>query len=172
MTSWYNADGLLVTGGRDRVRETGQAHEPKSFGVEHSIIINFDLEGAARTEYTTDRNNDGTKDGFNTGDAFIPDQAHIVSATAYMSDEAAAGGTALIVGTYQENGTAIDADGLITAINGADANLGANVDLTGTGALVGTAVTQKSYVGWSTTGTHTAGKGMIVIKYVKLQEAV
>ena len=172
MSTWYTPDGVHIATGRDRARDSGRAVETKTFGVEHQIVINFDLEGAARTEFTTDRDNDGTKDGFNDADQFIPDQAHIVSATAYMSDEAAAGGTALIVGTYQQDGTAIDADGLITAANGADANLGANVDLAGTGALVGTAVTQKSYVGWSTTGTHTAGKGMVIVKYVLLQESV
>jgi hypothetical protein len=82
-----------------------------------------------------------------------------------MTDEAAAGGTSIAVGLFTEAGAEIDLDGLLTATNGATANLGANVDLAGTGALLGTAVTQKGYIGITTVGTYTAGKGRVLIRY-------
>lgn len=167
MTSWFNEDSLVVKGGRDRSRQTYKPQPNKSFGTEHEIVYKFDLTKltAAQADFTTDRDNDGTVDGFNIGDTYIPDQAHIISANVYMTDTAAAGGTSVQFGTYQVNGTAIDADGLVTASNGATANLGANVDLTGTGALVGTAVTQKSYIAALTAGTFTGGVGALVIRY-------
>lgn len=164
--TWYNADGLLVEYGRSRKREKNQ---PKAVNTDGHIVevkFPFDLSvHTTGTTYTTDRNNDGTKDGFNGGDTFIPDQAHILSAEVFMFDTAGASGTAITVGTFQEDGTAIDADGLVTAANGAVANLTANARVAGSGALINTGVTQKSYLGLVASGTFTAGKGYVLIKY-------
>lgn len=167
MSTWYNADGLHIATGQDRGRDVNRPNAVKTFGDEHIVKFDFDLSllAAGVTTFTTDRDNDGTKDGFNKGDAYIPDQAHIISAVVYMTDTGGAGGTSIAVGTYQEDGTAIDADGLVTATNGAVANIGANVDQAGSGAQIGTAVTQNAYVGLTTAGTFTAGKGTVEIRY-------
>lgn len=165
--SWFNADGLNVEYGRKLARKRNEAHATKNFGDLQELVwdIDFAKLPAGGTLFTTDRNNDGTNDGFNTGDTFIPDQAHIRSVTLYMTDEAAAGGTSITVGTYQVNGTAIDADGLLKPATGITASMGANADLAGDGDQIGTALTQKGYLGLTTVGTFTAGKGRLVITY-------
>lgn len=166
MGTWYNADGLEIKYGRSNEREKNQVKSVKSFGHTQELVINFDLDGVSgETLFDTDRDNDGTLDGFNTGSVAIPDQAYIESAEVYLSDEAGAGGTSIAVGTYQEDGTAIDDDGLVTAVNGAVANLTANTKVTGSGALIGSGVTQRSFVAVKAVGTFTAGKGSVIIKY-------
>ena len=166
MSSWYNADGLNIEFGRTNTRKSNRPQYVKSFGATHEIHIPFDLsELAAGTAFPVDRDNDGTTDGFHTGSVAIPDQAYIESAEIYMTDTAAAGGTSLAVGLYQEDGTAIDADGLVTAANGATANLTANAKVTGSGADVGTGVTERNFIALVVAGTFTAGIGTVVIKY-------
>lgn len=166
MATWYNPDGLLVEDGRDRRRKFNQAKQVVTAGHIQEIKIPFDLAILGTgTTYTTDRNNDGTKDGFNTGDCFIPDQAHVLSAEVFMFDTAAAGGTAITVGTFTETGTAIDADGFVTAAVATNAAMAANARLAGNGAQINTALTQPGYVGIVATGTFTAGKGYVLIRY-------
>jgi hypothetical protein len=167
MGRWYNADGLEVRYGRDNAREFNQPKVLKTFGNQGVITLPFDLTklAAGATSFDTDRDNDGTLDGFNDGSIFIPDQAHIESAVIYMTDTAAAGGTSVSAGLYQQNGTAIDADGLVTAANGATANLSANAKVTGSGADVATSVTEKAYPAITVAGTFTAGVGVLEIKY-------
>lgn len=166
MSSWYNADGLNVEFGRTNTRKANRPQSVKSYGSTQELQLHFNLADlAAGTAFPVDRNNDGTNDGFHTGSIAIPDQAYIESAVIYMTDTAAAGGTSLAVGLFQENGTPIDADGLITAANGAVANLTANAKVTGTGADVGTGVTEKNFIALVVAGTFTAGVGTVVIKY-------
>lgn len=166
MTTWFNADSLLVETGRSRKRQKNQPKAVKTLGHIVEVKFPFDLSvHTTGTTFTTDRNNDGTLDGFNAGDTFIPDQAHILSAEVFMLDTAAASGTSITVGTFQENGTAIDADGLVTAANAATASLTANARVAGSGALLNTGVTQKSYIGLVAAGTFTAGRGYVLIKY-------
>ena len=163
---WYNADGLLVETSRSRKREFNQPKQVVTAGHVQEIKFPFDLALLGTgTTFSTDRNNDGTKDGFNTGDVFIPDQAHVLSAEVFMFDTAAAGGTAITVGTFQENGTAIDADGFVTAAVATNAAMAANARLAGNGSQINTAMTQSAYVGLVATGTFTAGKGYVLIRY-------
>lgn len=169
---WFNADGLKVDFGRENKVRTFRPYAVNTMGTKTEVIFKFDLSDqdtfAAGTTFTTDRDNDGTKDGFNTGDFYIPDQHFIESADIYMTDTAGAGGTSISVGTYQVDGTAIDADGLITTINGATANLSANNKQAGSGAQVGGAVTQDAYVAMTVAGTYTAGKGEVHITLSKI----
>ena len=165
--SWNNPDGLYIEYGRDNARKTNEARYVKGYGATQEIHVKFDLTKipAGTTDFTSDLDNDGTVDGFNDGDVFIPDQAHIESAEIYMTDEAAAGGTSVAAGLYQKDGSVIDADGLVTVTNGATANLSANAKQAGSGADVATSVTEKNYIALSTVGTFTAGKGTLVVKY-------
>lgn len=164
---WFNADGLRIQFGRDKGIKDAQVTAVKTFGSETEVRIDFDLTDWDTTEvtFTTDRNNDGALDGFRLGDTLIPAGAVVKEAVVQMS-VAGAGGTSITVGTYALNGTAIDADGLITAANGATANLTVG-DQVGSGALVGTAVGADSYIGMLVTGTFTAGKGFITVKYTR-----
>lgn len=165
MSTWYNADGLDVKWGRALSRDKNKAQVVNTLGHVVEVKIPFDLTGPARTSFTTDRNNDGTLEGFNLGDTFIPDQAHILSCEIFMTDTAAAGGTAVTIGTFQVDGTAIDADGLMTAAVATNAAMAANVRLAGNGALINTGVTQRSFLGLVTTGTFTAGRGYALVRY-------
>ena len=92
--AWFNADGLNIKHGRENVRDNGIVASIKTFGSEGELQIKFDLATmTAGTQFTTDRDNDDTLDGFNIGDVHLPDGAVIESAAIYMTDEAAAGGT-------------------------------------------------------------------------------
>lgn len=175
--TWYNADGLVI-----RYPEFYSKTDPHvrnrlrkvvTEGVEQQLILEFDLSLLADTEttFTTDRDNDGALDGFTMGDPFIPAGSVILSADVFMTGTAAAGGTSIAVGTYQEDGTAIDVDGLVTTTNGATANLTARDRAIGTGAQISDAtgeagVAENAWVGLVVAGTFTAGKGAVVVKYV------
>lgn len=152
MSTVVNSDGLLIRFGRDQGVRGTKAGVTTSTTKYNELILEVDLEGAARTIYTTDRNNDGTADGFSGMDAYLPANCIIMDQQAIVT-ETPAGGTNFTVGTYQENGTVDDADGIRTT--------------TGTdGAQVGTQLTAKRFVGVVTTGTYTAGKYKIIIQYL------
>ena len=152
MSTQVNSDGLLIRFGRDQGVRGNKAAVTTSTTKLNELILDVDLEGAARTLYTTDRNNDGTVDGFSGMDAYLPAGAFIKSQQVIVT-EALAGGTNYAVGTYVEAGTADDADG-IRKTDGTD------------GDQIGTVLTAKKFVGVVTTGTYTAGKVKIIIQYM------
>jgi hypothetical protein len=152
MATTINSDGLLVRFGRDQGVRGAKAGVTTSTTKRNELVLFVDLEGVARTIYSTDRNNDGTVDGFSGLDTPIPAGAVILSQKA-IQIEAPAGGTSFIVGTYQLNGTADDDDG-IRVIAGTD------------GAQVGTQLAAARYVGVKTAGTYTAGQYKIIIEYM------
>ena len=94
--------------GRDQGVRGAKAGVTTSTTKKNELVLTVDLEGAARTIYSTDRNNDGTADGFSGLDTPIPAGARILSQNV-IELEAPAGGTSWSVGTYQENGTVDDA---------------------------------------------------------------
>ena len=175
MGTWNNADGLYIEYGRANKGKPWRPYSVKSFGAQKEVVFEFDLANEvfdAGVTYTADLNNDGTLDGFTLGDFAIPDQAIIDSCDVYMSDEAGAGGTSVAVGTFTLDGTAIDADGLLTATEGAVAALTANTKVAGSsGAQLGAGVTQAAYVAMTVAGTFTAGKGRVVIRYTDVRAA-
>jgi len=176
LKEWYNADGLKVRfaghQGQKRVHKN-RFVEVRTDGHirEAHCLYDLSLIPTTTTGYTTDRNNDGTVDGFNTGDFFIPANSIVLSAQVFTND-AAAGGTEIEVGGYQENGTVIDRDGLITAANAATASLAASQLVIGTGADLADANAENGvgannyYPAIYANGTFTAGTGKIVIRYV------
>jgi hypothetical protein len=134
-------------------------------------VMDIDLEtvGASATYFPNDLNNDGTRDGFTTGEAYLPAGSQIIRAFAICT-EVAAGGTDFTVGTYSVTGTAIDADGIVAATEGVIANLGTlGEKITAAGALVSASsgtvgITADSYVAVTTNGTFTAGKVRLYIE--------
>lgn len=152
MATQVNNDGLVVRFGRDQGNRGSRAAVTTDTTKTNELILTVDLEGPARTVFTADRTNTGANTGFSGLDTPIPAGAKILSQDVLVI-EAPAGGTNYTVGTFQENGTAIDADG-IRVIAGTD------------GAQIGTALTQNGYVSVVTTGTYTAGIVKIVIKYL------
>lgn len=176
LKQWYNADGVLVKfAGNQGMKIYRKNHpvEVVQYGNIAEMHIPYDLSLIPTTTvgYTTDRNNDGTVDGFNQGDICIPAGALVLSADLYALTSAV-GGTNIEVGGYQENGTVIDRDGLITATEGVTANMAASNRVIGVGADLADANNENGvgannyYVGIYANGTFTAGTGKIVIRYV------
>ncbi len=152
MATEVNSDGLMVRFGRDQGVRGARAGVTTSTTKLNELILEVDLEGVARTIYTADLNNDGTADGFSGLDGYLPANSVILDQNVIVL-ETLAGGTNYAVGTYQEDGTVDDADGIRTTA-GAD------------GVQVGTQLTAKRFVGVVTTGTYTAGRVKIIVQYL------
>lgn len=173
-----NEDGLQIKYGNYWTDTRNFANVPRAIagkgGTVKEIVLDYDLAvlGAAGVSYTSDLNNDGTRDGFSTGDCGLPAFASVLRATLLVT-EAAAGGTSVKLGTFLLNGTAVADNSIITATEGVLANLdlkGARVY--GNGALVATTAETASvgvndvYLALTVAGTFTAGKGRILIEYI------
>lgn len=170
-----NADGLTIQFSGDFQRynspHVNRLRAVNTDGPMKWYEMDIDLAkvGASTTYYPFDLNGDGTRDGFNTGEAYLPAGSQIMRAFVICT-EVAAGGTDFTVGTYGVTGTAIDADGIVAAAEGAIANLGTvGEKITAAGALVSASsgtvgITASSYVAVTTNGTFTAGKGRLYIE--------
>jgi hypothetical protein len=177
MSQWQNADGLTVKYAgyfRDPANAVNKVHDLVVAGAIKQMEIDFDLTRIPTTtvSYTTDLNNDGTKDGFNIGDAYLPANSSVLRVTV-VATTAAAGGTSFTVGTYTIAGAAIVATGLVTATEGVLANINTiGKRVYGNGALVASTAgtggvgTADAFIGISTTGTFTEGKGRMIIEYI------
>lgn len=153
MATWQNSDGLLVRYGTDQGARGNKAGVTSTMGKQKELVLTVSLPGlgANGTSYTADLDNDGTNDGFSGLDSFLPANAKIIACTVFAST-AAAGGTNYQIGTYQVAGTVDDADGLMTTLGAA-------------GAQVGTKLTADRYVGVLVSGTYTAGVLEIRVVY-------
>lgn len=173
--AWQNPDGLYVKFGGDyRTKFANRLREVVDHGATKQVVIDFDLTKipTGTTSFSSDLTNDGTVDGFTNADCHLPANCSVTSAYVVMT-EAATGGTSITIGTYQLDGTTISATSLMTATEGVIANMNAIGKRTyGAGALVsvsaGTAGVgvHDAYVGITTSGTYTAGKGRLVIVIV------
>lgn len=174
--TWLNADGVRVDfGGRyaDDAFYLNRLRALNSMGPLKYLEMDVDLTKVANaaTGYPEDLDNDGTNDGFTDHDAYIPANAQITRCM-FISTEAAAGGTSVNIGTYQKDGTVIDADGLFAALLTAEAGLGeisygdgADVEASGIG-VTRASPTLDAYVAIAPTGTFTAGKGRLIVEYL------
>lgn len=115
-------------------------------GITAKIRVSLKAEDGTPDKNVTDT-------AFGKGIAFIPQGAYIVSVKTFNAS-AVAGAK---VGTYKQDGTVIDDDGLV-AVAGITAGV-AN----GAGALVGTLVNQDSYI--KASGTLTGLNGFMVVEY-------
>jgi hypothetical protein len=149
--SWVNDDGLLIRYGTSQGNRGARPGSTQSNSKEQELVLDVELTGAARTIYGADLDNDGTDDGFTNLDGGLPDNAFITGQRV-ITLVTPAGGTNFAVGTYQADGTEIDADGIRTTA-GAD------------GVLVGTQITDPAKVAVVTTGTYTAGRVKVIINY-------
>ena len=163
MATYKNNDGLEVRFGSDIGKRGFKSGVTTGAGKRRELVLDLDLTklGVAGTGFTADLNNDGTLDGFNPSNTAIPtgyvlDQVRIIEIVA-----AAGGGTGagVTVGTFQENGTVVDADGILT-------------NLTGTaGAQIGTKVASATgpwYVAPVKAGdaVYTAGRYKVILEYM------
>lgn len=173
---WQNADGLQVKFPNyygDGSNFVNRARAVSTMGNVKELEIDFDLSKipSGTTSFHADLNNDGTLDGWSDEDPFIPANAAIVSVHVVMT-VAAAGGTSFTVGTYQQAGTTISANSLVTATEGVLANINAAGNrVNGAGALTTANAagvgSKNAYVGITTTGTFSAGKGKLIVRYIE-----
>lgn len=99
----------------------------------------------------------------------IPSNSQIVDARLGIITPFA-GGTSIAVGTYTRAGVEIDLDGLVTAAQGALANLTpAGKWIVGTGAQVGAGIgSNDGNLVVTAVGTFTAGKAKLLVRYLPL----
>lgn len=177
---WQNADGLPVKFPQAYTDLAQRINKPVALAADQvavrEIVIPFDLSklAATNTSYTTDLTNSGATTGFAEHDAHIPANSTVLSAEMYFTT-AGAGGTSLTVGSYKVDGTAITANGFITATEAVVANMAKGNGIVGAGAHVTVTAGVRATIGnsnvWpaiTVTGTFTAGAGYIVIRYVDL----
>lgn len=165
MGQWQNSDGLTVKFGTEKPLNKQYGGSVTSYGSRKVLTYRFDYTNLP--SFTTDLNNDGTNNGFSLQDVGVPAGASIESVklkigTAWTS------GTSLAVGSYQLDGTVIDADGYITATQGATANLTTGALITGTGADIGEHphATEAAYTVVAAVGTFTTGDAVLVVDYI------
>lgn len=100
---------------------------------------------------------------------------HVIPAGSFIEsvrlnvEVAFVGGTSIAVDTRAvADGSVATANGFVTATQGATANLTLGAWIVGTGALIGATVgTSDVKVGVTVVGTYTAGRGGVVIRYIK-----
>jgi hypothetical protein len=174
--AWQNKDGLQVKFGSDwRRPPVNVVRSVNSTGPIKELVLDVDLTRIAdgTVTYTSDLNNDGTLDGFNTGDVYLPANANVLSCDMIVK-VAAAGGTSIKIGTFGLTGTAIDDDFFVTTTEGAKAKIdtvgartaGAGVGVTQPGDETAGVGTADAYIGITGAGTWTAGKLLVIIRYV------
>lgn len=147
---WVNADGLTIGQGPANTKNVEAATiETKGNVRSIEMEVYFDEDGSTASMKK----------------AVLPAGARVLSAAMVVST-AFTGGTAITVGTITADGLTADADALVTATEGAVANLTANAVVTGAGVLAGKVVTSDVQVTYTRTGTFTAGRGSVVIEYV------
>lgn len=177
--TWTNADGLHVIFASAAASGDWYINKLRAVdtdGLVKEVVYDYDLTKipTGKTAYTYDNNNDGTNDCFGLGDVFLPANASVLDVVV-LPTVTAVGGTSFTLGTYQLNGTAISANSLVTATEAVTANLGIGTLTRGAGALNAYTVAETGtagvgsvdgYVAMTVTGTFTAGKGRILIRYI------
>ncbi len=155
--SYVNADGLeILTAGEQgtaAARGTSLSSQKKALVM---TITGTDLGTSADTPQDHD--------------AFIPAGSYITSASLIVTTAFASGGSAtLTIGTYQQDGTTVDADGIDATV--AVADIGANKAVACNGAAVGGTATVGAndvYIeAIYGTAAFTAGVAKLVIEYIE-----
>lgn len=154
MATWTNPDGLEVRFGSDIGKRGMKAGVTTGAGKRRELVLTIDLAelGAGGTGFTADLDNDGTLDGFNPSNTALPANVKLLSVNE-ITLETPAGGTSYAIGTYQEDGTVVDADGIRT-------------DAGAAGAQIGTVLTASRFVAAKATGTYTAGIVKVIVEYM------
>ena len=178
--NWYNKDGLPVYFPghyADAAQRTNKPTAVTTYGVTRQIVMPFDLSkmAATTTSYTTDLANGGVTTGFTEHDPHMP-AGSVVTAVRVVVTTAAAGGTSITIGGYEQNGTILSANAYMTTSVGTTANLAVGNLLTGDGTyntvssnVVQTlSTTHNIWPAIVTAGTFTAGAGFIIIDYVDI----
>lgn len=141
--TWENEDGLEVPFG-PQVSDNVDAAENHVKGKvkQMQMYVNYDELPEVGTAHTAK-------------DYFLPNGAYIVNAT-FIADTDF--DNAVNIGTSQEDGTAIDEDGLLAAIT---------TTAEGSGSQIGTVVSENAYLTVTADDTApTEGEGTLIVEYI------
>jgi hypothetical protein len=168
MTVRYtNADGLTQQyGTKDAQNHLMRSH--RVAGAVGQLVIDFSWDNLPGFDEGADQS--ATMTRFSEQQAFLPAGAWIKSATLLVQSAMTGTTGTLTIGTYQKDGTVIDADGIDAAI--AQADLAANKVVLCNGDQVGGVNgvgANAAYVRATTGGTVTGGEFRLVIEYVMSQ---
>ena len=170
MTVRYtNIDGLTQQYGT----KESQNHLTRSHrvaGAVGQLVIDFDVDNLPGFDEGDDQSSTMTR--FSEQQAFLPAHAWIMSATLLVTEEfdSAGNNSTLTIGTYEKDGTAIDADGIDAAI--AEAAMDAGDVVLCDGDQVGaTSVVADvpAYIRATVANSPTQGAARLVIEYVLAQ---
>ena len=170
---WDNDDGLVVKFGTERSKQP-RAGEVSTTGAVHTLTMDLDFADIENNStlgagFDVDSDVGGNFDSFSGMQAFIPANSLVIRATFFaLTDWADSAGTMDIdVGTYQKDGTVIDANGLID--NMLEAALDAGDLVEGAGAHISNDVgANDAYIVVDDTGdaTLSSGTARLVVEYI------
>lgn len=152
--SEYYIDGVRYHHG-PRFTEKKASASVSTYGVAKELVVNFDYE--------------------NLPNAVLLDSVYeklpahcFVEKVILQVGEAWVGGTSLAVELSNgDTGAVLVADGLVTAAQGATANLGANAVIVGAGATVGAGIgAVPAHLRVTAVGTYTAGTAKLIVRYI------
>lgn len=151
---WTNSDGLVVGFGARSV-ETNSGAQPRSDQMRQQVKVRI---------RALDLNDSDVSEQLIHG-VTIPADALLESAKLFVTT-AFAGATAVLdIGTYDSAGSAVDDDGIDSAV--AVATLVDNAVVTCDGALIGTVLASNQRIGLSyDTAAFTAGEAWLVVEYI------
>src|SRR5688572_21309346 len=151
---WSNQDGLLVGFGT-RTVETNSGAQPRSDSVRQEVKVRIKGLDLLDADVVAQLHHGVT----------IPADSLLLSATLFVTT-AFAGATAVMdIGTYNAAGTAVDDDGIDSAV--AVATLVDNAVVTCDGALIGTVLASDQRIGITyDTAAFTAGEAWLHVVYI------
>jgi hypothetical protein len=163
-STFTNADGLTRRYGGDGIPSVGGVHKVVTYGAGGVLVVDFDVDNLPG--FDKDAGGGSTPDSFSSLKAYLPAGAWIKSATILVKTALAGTTPTLTIGTYEQDGTVIDADGIDAAVAAAD--LAANKVVLCNGAQVGgtASLAADAYIVAVTGGTATAGAFRLVVEYV------
>jgi hypothetical protein len=170
MTVRYtNADGLTQQyGTKDAQNHLMRSH--RVAGAVGQLVIDFDVDNLPGFDEGVDQSSTMTR--FSEAQAFLPAHAWIMSATLLVTEEfdSAGNNSTLTIGTYEKDGTVIDADGIDAAV--AEAALGeGDVVLCDGDQVAATEVVAAvpAYIRATVANSPTQGAARLVIEYMLAQ---
>lgn len=177
MPTYTNSDNLVVQVGRQGIYAGNVKYqEVRNDGALSYLIIDWRYNSLPG--FDQDTGGGTTPDSFSEAVPYIPANSLVTNVWTVVTT-AFASGTSYVMGTYQKDGTVIDADGFYTGTELAVAGMNAKgkilrpdgVDvLTSTGTFDDAVVhtTANAYVLITATGTFTAGRARTVIQYINM----
>lgn len=160
MTVWNNADGLKVKFGNEIADPTVPAP---------AHVVEGTLVKTLVVDFSYDKLPDGDNSAAHSGEhAYIPANAWIKSATLFAKTDWGGTTPTLTLGLEQQDGTAIDADGIDAAIAEAALDAGDVVQCDGALVAAGTTIgANNGYIVATTGGTVTSGTARLVVEYME-----